>query len=75
MVVGLGSTSGLRGDAMAAALGEGDGALVRGGGSMAACEVGAFVGITGSGKAGISSSPLVSMVISLVSVCWERRVY
>jgi len=60
---------------MFAALGDGEGALVSGGGSMAACEVGGLVGIAGSGKAGMSSSPLVSMVISLVSVCCERRVY
>ena len=64
VVVRLGSTSELRGEAMFAALGEGEGALVSGGGSMAACEVGGLVGIAGSGKAGMSSSPLVSMVIS-----------
>lgn len=61
------------GDA-AAKLGDGDGALVRGGGSMDECEVGAFDGIAGSGKAGISSSlEEVSMVICLVvGIAWRR---
>jgi hypothetical protein len=36
-------------------LGDGDGALV-GGGSIDECDVGAFEGMTGSGKDGISSS-------------------
>ena len=54
------------GDA-AVMLGEGDGALVSGGGSMEALEVGALDGIAGSGNAGISSSvDEVSIVICLV---------
>jgi hypothetical protein len=54
------------GDA-AAMLGEGDGALVSGGGSMDALEVGALDGRAGSGNAGISSSvDDVSIVICLV---------
>lgn len=49
-------------------LGEGDGALVSGGGSMDAFEVGALDVSTGSGSAGISSSvDEVSMVICLVA--------
>ena len=45
-------------------LGEGEGALVSGGGSMDACDVGAFDGRAGSGSARISSSvDEVSMVI------------
>jgi len=36
-------------------LGTGDGALM-GGGSMGECDVGAFVGIAGSGRGGISPS-------------------
>ena len=48
-------------------LGEGEGALVSGGGSMDACEVGALDGSAGSGSAGISSSiDEVSIVICLV---------
>lgn len=48
-------------------LGEGDGALVMGGGSMDECDVGGFEGMKGSGREGISSSMLeVSMVICLV---------
>lgn len=51
-----------------ARLGEGDGALVMGGGSIEACEVGGFDGMMGSGKDGISSSIVeVSMVICLVT--------
>lgn len=51
----------------AARLGEGEGALVIGGGSMDECDVGAFEGIAGSGKADISSSlDEVSIVICLV---------
>lgn len=54
------------GDA-AATLGEGEGALVRGGGSMEECDVGAFEGSAGSGNAGISSSAEdVSIVICFV---------
>lgn len=54
------------GDA-AATLGEGDGALVSGGGSIEAFEVGALDGMAGSGNAGISSSADdVSMVICFV---------
>ena len=54
------------GDA-AATLGEGEGALVSGGGSIDAFEVGARDGRAGSGSAGISSSAdEVSMVICLV---------
>lgn len=55
---------------MAAWLSEGDGALLKGGGSMAKCDVGGCIGGTctaGSGSAGMSSSVLVSMVISFVS--------
>jgi hypothetical protein len=51
----------------AAVSGEGDGAVVRGGGSIDECEVGALDGIAGSGSARISSSvDAVSMVICLV---------
>jgi len=57
---------------MVAKLGDGDGALVRGGGSIVECEVGGFDGTAGSGKGEISSSVLVSMVISLVSALAER---
>lgn len=67
------SKSGFRGDAIVAALGDGEGAPASGGGSMAACEVGGFGGTAGSGKGGMSPSPLVSMVISFVSVCAVRR--
>lgn len=56
-----------RGEGIAAVLGEGEGALVRGGGSIDACEVVGFDGMTGSGSCGMSSSVRVSMVISLVS--------
>jgi hypothetical protein len=52
----------------AGTLGDGEGALVIGGGSMDECDVGGFEGITGSGKDGISSSILdVSMVMCLVA--------
>jgi hypothetical protein len=47
-------------------LGDGDGALVNGGGSIEECEVGGFDGMIGSGKDGISSSCEVSIVICLV---------
>lgn len=70
-MVGLGSISGTRGDAIVAALGEGEGA--RGGGSIDACDVGALGGCAGSGRSGISSSALVSMVISFVSGAFTRR--
>lgn len=51
----------------AVTLGEGDGALVSGGGSIDECDVGALDGIAGSGKAEISSSAdEVSIVICLV---------
>jgi hypothetical protein len=61
------------GDA-AVRLGEGEGALVRGGGSMDACEVGALDGRAGSGSARISSSvDEVSMVICWVGgIDWRR---
>lgn len=55
------------GEGIAAELGEGDGALVSGGGSIFDCEAGAFDGNAGSGRSGISSSVRVSMVISFVS--------
>lgn len=59
------SESGL-GDA-AAALGDGEGALVMGGGSIEEDDRGGFEGSAGSGKARISSSADdVSMVICLV---------
>ena len=57
---------------MAAMLGEGDGALVSGGGSMLECEVGGLDGNTGSGNGGISSAARESIVISLVSTLAER---
>ena len=54
------------GDA-AARPGDGEGALVSGGGSIDECDVGALDGIAGSGSAGISSSAdAVSIVICLV---------
>ena len=58
---------------MVAALCAGDGALLRGGGSMAEFEVGGLVAIAGSGKGGMSSSVPVSMVISFVSVLATLR--
>ena len=62
------------GDA-AAMLGDGDGALVSGGGSIEALDVGAFDGRAGSGNAGISSSAdEVSIVICLVKGWVWRRV-
>ena len=66
------SLSGL-GDA-AATLGEGEGALVIGGGSMDDCDATALVDMKGSGKAGISSSvDEVSIVICLVGgVLWRN---
>ena len=67
-MVGLGSASTkARGDAIAAMLGDGEGAPVRGGGSIAAWEVGGLDGTAGPGKEGISSSVRVSIVISFVS--------
>ena len=65
--------SGFRGDAIVAVLGEGEGAPVSGGGSIGACEVGGFGGTAGSGSGGMSPSPFVSIVISLVSVEARRR--
>lgn len=61
------------GDA-AVRLGEGEGALVSGGGSIDECDVGALDGIAGSGKAGISSSAdEVSIVICLVGgTAWRK---
>jgi hypothetical protein len=48
-------------------LGEGEGALVIGGGSIDECDAGGFEGMTGSGKEGISSSIFeVSIVICFV---------
>jgi hypothetical protein len=47
-------------------LGDGEGALVGGGGSIDECDVGGFEGIAGSGKDGMSSSCDVSMVICFV---------
>lgn len=55
-----------------AALVEGDGALVSGGGSMVEYEVIGLAGTAGSGNGGISSSVRVSIVISLVSVADMR---
>jgi hypothetical protein len=74
-VVGEGSvSSGGRGEAMVAAWVEGEGADVRGGGSMLECDVGGLAGITGAGSCGISSSGLrVSMAISFVSAALIRR--
>jgi hypothetical protein len=71
-VVGLGSTSKARGDAIVAALGEGEGAFVSGGGSIAANDVGGLDGTAGPGRSGMSPSALVSMVISFVSDCTTR---
>jgi hypothetical protein len=48
------------------AAGAGDGALVKGGGSIEECDVGAADGKTGSGRDGISSSMEVSMVTCFV---------
>lgn len=61
-----------RGEAIAAVLGVGEGALVSGGGSIDACEVAGFEGMTGSGSCGMSSSVRVSMVISFVSTLDDR---
>lgn len=61
-----------RGDAMAAILGEGDGALVSGGGSMLECDVGGLDGNTGSGSGGMSSAARESMMISFVSTLADR---
>lgn len=47
-------------------LGDGEGALVGGGGSIDECDVGGFEGIAGSGNDGMSSSCDVSMVICFV---------
>ena len=56
-----------------ATLGEGEGALVSGGGSIVECDVVDFVDTAGSGKAGMSSSVRVSIVISFVSTLVTRR--
>ena len=62
-----------RGEAIAAALEEGEGALVRGGGSIVEFEMGCGLeGIAGSGKGGMSSSVRVSIVISFVSALAAR---
>lgn len=71
MLVGLVSVSGFRGEAIVAMLREGDAAI--GGGSIEAWDVGALVGWAGSGRRGISSSALVSIVISFVSGGLTRR--
>ena len=71
MLVGLVSVSTFRGEAMVAALSEGEAAI--GGGSIEACDVGALVGWAGSGSWGMSSSALVSIVISFVSGGLTRR--
>lgn len=56
-------------------LGDGEGALVMGGGSIDACDVGGFDGMAGSGRDGISSSiEDVSMVICFVGGAVCRRV-
>jgi len=57
---------------MVAALGDGEGALVRGGGSIVEYDEVDFEGIAGSGSGGISSSVRVSIVISLVSLTAVR---
>jgi hypothetical protein len=54
--------------------GDGDGALVTGGGSIEECDVGGFDGIMGSGRASISSSCEVSMVICFVGCAVWRIV-
>lgn len=56
-----------RGEAMAAALGLGDGAPVNGGGSIEECEVGGLAGTAGSGSGAIASSVRVSIMMSFVS--------
>lgn len=74
-VVGSGS-SGCRGEAIVATLGEGEGADVSGGGSMLECDVGGSgLEVTaGSGNGGMSSSGFrVSMAISFVSMLLPRR--
>jgi uncharacterized membrane protein len=55
-------------------LGDGEGALVKGGGSMDECDVCGLGGMTGSGNDGISSSCDVSMVICLVGRLFWRIV-
>ena len=55
---------------MAAAAGDGEGALTGGGISVVACDVGALVRTAGSGRGGMSSS--VPIVISLVSKVADR---
>lgn len=56
-----------RGEAIAAALGLGEGAPINGGGSIEECEVGGLAGTAGSGNGAMSSSVRVSMMMSLVS--------
>lgn len=58
-----------------ARLGEGERALAKGGGSIEECEFGTLEGMTGSGKAGISSSDeAVSIVICFVAGLFCRSV-
>lgn len=53
-------------------LGDGEGALVTGGGSIDECDVGGLEGINGSGNDGMSSSCEVSIVICFVgAVDWR----
>ena len=66
------ASNGCRGDGIAAALGDGEGALVSGGGSIVECDVGGLEGTAGSGSSGMSSSVRVSMVISFVSALAVR---
>lgn len=66
-------SNGGRGDAIVAALVDGEGALVSGGGSIEEKDVADFVGSAGSGRDGISSSVRVSIVISFVSMFDIRR--
>lgn len=71
--VGVESDSEGLGDAALSMLGDGDGALVKGGGSIPVCE-GAFVGTAGSGRDSISgSADEVSTVICLVVEVLCRR--
>jgi hypothetical protein len=56
-------------------LGDGDGALVTGGGSMLELETDARCCMAGSGRAGISSPADVSMVICLVGTVDARSWY
>jgi hypothetical protein len=56
-------------------LGDGDGALVTGGGSMLELETEARCCMAGSGRAGMSSPADVSMVICLVGTVDDRNWY